>query len=459
VLRTVNAQPTLWESILPAEVLGMPAELAAVDRLLDDERFFAPYRRFFHATLGRPSVPIETYLRLMFLKYRYRLGFEPLCREVQDSISWQRFCRISLGGRAPHPTTLMKITTRCGEDAIGELNEALLAKALEAKVLKTNRVRADTTVVEANVAYPSDSSLLAKGISRIAAAAKKLQGLGYATRTRVQDRTRSAHKQARSINANLRRRSDDKLVEVHRINLELARLADRVVREANAVVRNARRRLRAEGDDASGTACALADRVERTAQRTAKVAEQCRQRIAGTTPEGATRIVSLHDPDARPIAKGRLGKPVEFGYKAQLVDNEDGVILDHNIEQGNPPDAPMLAPAIERIRRRAGRAPRAVTADRGYGEQAVEDALHAAAVRYVVLPRKGRPKAARREIENRRAFKKMVRWRTGCEGRISCAKRDFGLNRTRIDGLHGARTWCGHGIFNHNLTKIAGLIE
>ena len=169
--------------------------------------------------------------------------------------------------------------------------------------------------------------------------------------------------------------------------------------------------------------------------------------------------MSLHDPDARPIAKGRLGKPVEFGYKAQIVDNEDGVIVDHNIEAGNPPDAPMLEPAIRRIKHRTGRAPRAVTADRGYGEQAVEDAVRAAGVRQVVLPRKGRPTVARREVEQRRAFKKMVRWRTGCEGRISCAKRDFGLNRTRIDGLHGARTWCGHGIFAHNLVKIAGLIE
>ena len=114
MLRTVGEQPTLWEALLPVQALVMPAELVRVDRLLDDARFFAPYREFFHATLGRPSIPIETYLRLMFLKYRYRLGFETLCREVTDSITWQRFCRIPLGGRVPHPTTLMKITTRCG---------------------------------------------------------------------------------------------------------------------------------------------------------------------------------------------------------------------------------------------------------------------------------------------------------------------------------------------------------
>jgi transposase, IS5 family len=459
MLRTVGDQATLWESLLPAQALVMPAELVRVDGLLDDARFFAPYLEFFHATLGRPSIPIETYLRLMFLKYRYRLGFETLCREVTDSITWQRFCRIPLGGRVPHPTTLMKITTRCGEQAVNGLNEALLARAVEARVLKTNRVRADTTVVEANVAYPSDSSLLAKGVAKMATTAKKLRAMGLATRTRLADKTRTVRSRARSINANLRRRNDDKIAEVRRINGELAGIAERVARQADAVVRNARRTLRALGDRASGRARAAVDTLERTAALTRRVAAQTRERLAGTTPAGATRVVSLHDADARPIAKGRLGKPVEFGYKAQLVDNEDGVIVDHNIEAGNPPDAPMLEPAIQRIKRRTGRAPRAVTADRGYGEQGVEDAVRAAGARYVVLPTKGRPTAARRQVENRRAFKRMVRWRTGCEGRISCAKRDFGLSRTRIDGLAGARTWCGHGIFAHNLVKISGLID
>jgi len=105
----------LWESILPAELLVLPVELARVGALLDDPAFFAPFAPFFDAVMGRPSIPMETYLRLMFLKFRYRLGYESLCREVADSISWQRFCRIPLGSRVPHPTTLMKITTRCGD--------------------------------------------------------------------------------------------------------------------------------------------------------------------------------------------------------------------------------------------------------------------------------------------------------------------------------------------------------
>ena len=83
---------------------------------------------------------------MMFLKYRYRLGFEPLCREVADSIAWRRFCRVPLGEAVPHPTTLMKITTRCGEAAAAGLNEALLAKTAEKNVIKLDKVRADTTV-------------------------------------------------------------------------------------------------------------------------------------------------------------------------------------------------------------------------------------------------------------------------------------------------------------------------
>ena len=72
---------------------------------------------------------------------------------------------------------------------------------------------------------------------------------------------------------------------------------------------------------------------------TRRIAAQTRQRLSGTTPEGAARRVSLHDGDARPIAKGRLGRPVEFGYKGQVVDNDDGVVLDHTVERGNPADA------------------------------------------------------------------------------------------------------------------------
>jgi IS5 family transposase len=104
VFRTIGDQVPLWEPLLPPEVLRLPEELARVDVLLDDPAFFAPFASHFDPRTGRPSTPVECYLRLMFLKFRYRLGYESLRAEVADSISWRRFCRIPLDGKVPHPT-------------------------------------------------------------------------------------------------------------------------------------------------------------------------------------------------------------------------------------------------------------------------------------------------------------------------------------------------------------------
>jgi transposase, IS5 family len=461
VLRTVNDQPTLWDSILPPELLVLPVELGRVDALLDDPVFFAPFTAYFDARIGRPSIPMETYLRLMFLKFRYRLGYESLCREVSDSISWQRFCRIPFGTRVPHPTTLMKITTRCGEDAVAGLNEALLAKAAAAKLLRTDKVRADTTVIAAAVSYPTDSGLLAKAIGSMARSVAGIKAAGGATRTRSRDRRRSAGRRARSIAAKLKLRGEQQRDQaqsaVRRITGELAVITETAMREAIGVIRNARRALRTATGHRKGRLHRAINRLDTIVGYAERVVAQTRSRLAGVMPESASRVVSLHDVDARPIRKGRLGKPVEFGYKAQIVDNADGVILDHDIEVGNPPDAPQLAPAIARITTRSGHTPRAVTADRGYGQPSVERDLHDLGVRSVAIPRMSKPGAARREFEHRRAFRDKVKWRTGSEGRINHIKRSYGWNRTELTGIRGARTWCGHGVFAHNLVKIGTL--
>jgi transposase, IS5 family len=462
VFRTVGDQPSLWESMLPAEVLRVPPELARVDALLDDPVFFAPFRPFFDPEIGRPSIPMEVYLRLMFLRFRYRLGYESLCREVTDSISWRRFARIPLDGRVPHPTTLMKITSRCGEPAVAGLNEALLAKAAQQRLLRVERVRADTTVIPANVAYPTDSGLLAKAVGKLVRSARRVQAAGGATRTPIHDRRQSAGRRVRQIAARLRSRAkqakEQNTAAIRRATGQLADLAETTVAEAAAVLRNGHRALRrvADGRARGRMRRALAE-LAATIVRTRRIAGQARTRLAGGTPDGASRLVSLHDPDARPIRKGRIDRPVEFGYKAQVVDNDDGIVLDHTVEPGAAPDAPQLVPAVERIRRRTGRTPAAVTADRGYGEAAVDSDLAALGVRTIAIPRKGPTSPARRRVEHRPAFRELVKWRTGCEGRISSLKRSYGWDRTRLDRREGAAIWCGHGVFTHNLIKISDL--
>jgi len=271
-----------------------------------------------------------------------------LCQEVADSISWRRFCRIPLDGKVPHPTTLMKLTSWCGEEAVAGLNEALWAKAAGQKLLRTSRVRADTTVISANVAYPTDSGLLAKAVCRLVRAARRVQAAGGAPGTTMTDRRRAAARRVREIAAKLRSRSklgrEETTQAICRVTGELADLAQKAAAQAAAVLRNGRRALpRTLSGRVRGRLRRALDELAVTIERTSTIVAQTRTRLAGQTPDGATRLVSLHDPDARPIRKGRIDRPVEFGYKAQVSDNDDGIILDYNVELGAA--GPQLAPA------------------------------------------------------------------------------------------------------------------
>jgi len=460
VLITRN-QPSLWESVLPPEVRRMSPLLEQVDRWLDDESFFAPFRGHFSALFGRPSIPIEVYLRMMFLKYQYRLGYESLCREVSDSISWRIFCRLNLDGSVPAPSTLSKITTRCGEAAVLGLNDALLARADAAKLVKTGKVRADTTVVSANVRYPTDSGLLAHAVTLIGRLVERIKAAGGASRTVFRDSSDAATTKVHAIGAKLKLRTAEAKQEaqatVLRLTGELADLAQQAVDDAAAVLANARRALARVTGRQRGKLHKAINELSTMATRAVQVVTQTRRRVAGDKVDSATRLVSLHDPDARPIVKGRLGKPVEFGYKAQVVDNEDGLVLDYDVKTGNPPDAEQFVPAIKRVRKRLGRVPQQATGDRGYGEAAVDRELEELGVTTVVIPRKGKPGKARQEMEHSPGFRELVKWRTGSEGRISYLKRRYGWNRSLADGRDRTATWCGYGVLAHNLVKVAHL--
>src|SRR5215211_5197644 len=437
---------SLFELLLPAGMRVLSGELAAVDVLLDDDRYFRPFRAFFDPSEGRPSIPIGTYLRLMFLKYRYELGYERLCAEVADSLSWRRFCRIGLETSVPDESTIRKITRRCGPELIDALNAELLAAAHQRGEVDVARVRADTTVVEADIKYPTDSGLLTAATCRIASRLCRLRQAGV--KVSFVDRTAAARAHQHSIGVWLRRRSDEAKAEVLAITGQLADLADAAVAEATRALQHKARRRRVRR---------LLEDLAVLVARTTRLIDQARARVAGDQPAGATRLVSLHEPDARPIRKGRLGKPVEFGYTAQVVDNPDGLIIDYSVHIGNPSDTELLRPAIERIAAHLGVVPSLVTADRGYWDSTIESDLVAAGVTTVVIPRTGKPSAARTRIERADDFVDAVKWRTGSEGRISHLKRDWAWRRTRLRGHAGARAWCAHGVFAHNLIKLIQL--
>lgn len=433
---------SLWEAVLPAELRELPAELGKVDAILDDDRFMAPFRSRLTATIGRPTIPIETYLRLMYLKHRYALGYETLCREVADSFTWRRFCRIALDGRVPDPSTLMKLTKRLGPGLLEELNAELLSLAVERKVLRSRRLRVDTTVVEADIRSPTDSGLCAHALSRLTRLAKRVKATGLAPRARLRDRRRSVGKRVRAISA-ARVRGRQSLATLDRLTAEIAERAKWTVREARRVARSAHRGARRKR-----VSVALVERLERELEAAEQILAQTDLRLAGqrTIPD---RRVSLVDPDARPIRMGSPARPTEFGFKARVADTGEGFVIADVPERGGPVDASLLDGAITKATK-AGMQVRSVYADRGFGTSTGDAALNRHRIRDPVIPRQQRAAP----IEHSRTWKRRYRYRNGLEGRISQLKRK-GLRRTRLRSLAGAQTWVGGITLAHNLQRMA----
>jgi IS5 family transposase len=154
------------------------------------------------------------------------------------------------------------------------------------------------------------------------------------------------------------------MAEVDRLTGEVAQIARQSLREVQVVARNARRARRHRPGD--GRLGRLVGELEETIAATGRLLAQTDQRLAGNRviPD---RLVSLSDPDARPIRKGKPRHPTQFGYTLLLAEDERGFIADHQLQRGNPPDAPQLVPAVQRVIAVTGRAPGTVTADRGFG--------------------------------------------------------------------------------------------
>jgi transposase, IS5 family len=313
MLRERSVGESLWEAVLPAELRELPPELAKVDEVVDAERFLAPFRLRLSARIGRPTIPIETYLRLMYLKHRYGLGYETLCKEVADSFTWRRFCRIGIDGRVPDPTTLMKLTKRLGPELLEELNKELLALAVERKVLRSRRLRVDTTVLEADIRSPTDSGLCAHAVSRLTRLAKRVQAAGFASGARLRDRRRSVGKRIRRISAE-RGRGARFGGPIARLTGEIVARAKQTIREVRAIAGAARRQF----EDGKQADAALVEKLEREIAAAEQVLAQTDLRLSGqrVIPD---RRVSLVDPDAarsgwadrigRPSSGTRLGSP------------------------------------------------------------------------------------------------------------------------------------------------------
>lgn len=451
----------LFDEVLPKEVRELPEDLARLDELLADPALLAPiaghWRREAEqrgrsaAGHGRPTIPMATYVRLMVIKQRTGWGYETLAKEVSDSLHLRRFCLIGFTDRVPDESTVRKLTRRLGAETVAELSRQVIAKAVRERRFRVRAARIDSTVVEADVRYPSDAMLCLQGARALARQGRRLAGRIGAPGNAVRNRSRAVGRRVRQISRTLARRTGEAREQVIALNAEAGRLLRRSAKEARLLAAQARSGARGRGARAK---LRSAEAIEQLAERCERVAEQTAQRLRGEKIAG--RIVSLADPDARPIRKGKAGKPNEFGYVAQICEvtpntkpGARGFVLPAASGAGNLGEN-MLLPETAAELQGLGLAPREVVLDGGFGHHRSEEQLAEIEPERVFV-------SGRQEPGSARTKRRLRRYRTGVEGRISHLKRGYGLKRSRLKGLEGQRTWTAWAILAYDLDTFAVL--
>jgi transposase, IS5 family len=456
VFRSVSDGATLWDSVLPAEAVRLPVELAGVDRVLDHSGLLEVFRSEFCPDRGRRSIPMEVYLRLMYLKWSNRWGYDRLMEIVSGSITYKVFARIPIDASVPDPSTLKHLTKRFRPETIADLNRVLVGLAVKAGATDVSRVRVDTTTVDAGIAYPTDSGLLTKAVKQLTTAATTLTtklGLGV----RVDDLSGEVAELNRQLGAWARTRHPDRGAEILGITDQLADVAKEVGETAGQVL------------DAASAALAGPDPVPRHARRALGRLRQAQEALPALVAQAKARALheavpaadkrlSIRDRDARPIKKATTPrKQIQFGYTAQIAEDAAGLIVDYEVFIGQPADAELIPPAIKRIAGQCG-TPALVTADKTYGTTASRQALTDLGVTTVAIAYKSNQKPPPPPTaEAARHLNTAIKWRAGVEARIATLKRDHGWDRTRMANLTGAQTWLGFGVFAHNTRKLARL--
>jgi IS5 family transposase len=430
----------------------MNEELTRVDTLFDDERFFAPFRERFGTRMGRPTTAVATYLGMMYLKHRYQLGYEVLVKEVKDSFAWRRFCHLSLDDRVPDSTTLIKLTHKYGEDTVRALNDALVLKLKEGKVVRGRKLRIDTTVVESDIHHPTDTGLLTDGIRVITRVVSKLKKVVPGIGSRFVKHTRKAKKVYLGLMKVMKGRTgkDDSALKRARDNL--VKITGEVIADGRGVQAELEL-LQEKSPLLNGLKGQLGEWIEAAE----KVVRQTQEVIKGNR-HLPRRLVSLFDVDARPIKRGKARTDTEFGRKVLLGETDHGIITIYQVLDENPSDTALLKPVVRGHRRLFRKRLKAVAGDRGFYSQPNEDWLKDNGVRRVSIPKRGKVREDRRRYQKQSWFKRLQRFRAGIEARISLLKRKFGLKRSLMRGSPGVNIWVGQGILAHNLWQAARIM-
>jgi transposase, IS5 family len=401
-------------------------------------------------TRGRKATPAEVVLRMLLLKHVRDWSYQVLSREVRANLVYRQFTRIG-GEKVPDDKTMGNLARQLGPEAIGKLHRRVVEIAQENKIATGRKMRVDTTVVETNIHYPTDSSLLGDGVRVLTRVMKKVTAAAGTAGTQLRDRSRSVKLKVLAIARASRNKTEQGRQKMQNAYLKLLDISSRVVGQAKKFSREIAGRVKRGNLSVLRKAKKQLDEM---IPRVQQVLRQTRERVVRGNTQADGKLLSVFETHTEVIRKGKANKPNEFGKLVLIQEAENQIITHYQVCQQRPADSTLLEGCLEQHVEQFGRAPERVAADAGFFSVANESKAEAMGVRRVSVPSHDTKSAARKKRQKQRWFKELQKWRTGCEGRISVLKRRHGLRRSRYPGPNGIRRWVGFGVIADNVIHI-----
>ena len=451
-------QRQLWEGYFAAEARLWEPWMEKIDPLLEDEELLElvhqalGQRHPLSRQRGRKQTPAEVVLRLLVLKHVRNWSYAMVEREVRANVVYRKFTRIE-AEKVPDAKTMARQCAAIPPKVVEKIHERLVGIAREKKVVRGRKLRVDTTVVETNIHYPTDSSLLADGVRVLTRNMQKITALAGAAGARLRNRMRSAGRQAMQIARTSRNKGamvEEKLQQGYRKLLTITRKVVNQAKRFGAEIASGVKRARGKQETLRG----LRQELETMIPRVQQVIRQARARVLRGNTHVPDKLLSLFEPSTEVVRKGKASRPNEFGKMIKIQEGENQIITSYKVYAERPADSDLLVESLEVHRARLGRVPYLAAADAGFFSAANERAAEAMGVKRVSIPSRSTKSAARRKHQKKRWFKKGQKWRTGCEGRISVLKRRHGLNRSRYRGDDGMERWVGFGVIADTVINI-----
>jgi IS5 family transposase len=431
--------------------------------LQDDAIISAVYQALAHRrpnsrSCGRPGFTAEVVLRLLILKHVRNWSYAILEREVRANLVYRDFTRVG-AEKTPDAKTMGRWGVALGPAVIKEIHDRIVQIAQARKVVQGRKMRVDTTVVESNIHYPTDSNLLGDGVRVLTRSMRKITELAGTVGARLRDRSRSVKWRVLEIARAARGKAPPSRDKLKAAYGRLLQATGRVVGQAKHFAKDIGNGVK-RGTSIIQQAALEGHRqmLDVMVPRVQQVMRQTKARIFRGDTHSAGKIVSIFEPSTEVIRKGKAAKPTEFGKLVKLQEAENQIVIDYEVYAQRPNDSDLLIPAIEMHATKLGRVPHLLAADAGFYSAKNEIEAQARGVKRVCIPNRATKSADRRREQKKRWFRSGQRWRTGCEGRISVSKRRHGLNRCRYPGDDGMKRWVGLGVIADNLINLGRAI-